>query len=224
MQSLSGQPLSISTFTMEGESRQLPFSDTITISITKEFWEDYHSSSKPSQGTPMSIPADIKDTLMWFVVCGDEIFLQLEWWREGHRNQLKTSLTLSLHMTQYRNQNHYLFPSSISDSVINVSLFPCRLSLLSSMARGPLNDQLCVLFLTHLTPILAFISTIMASLSLQEITLPTLSAQCFTCAYTCVCTHAHTCMPVCAHVHALRLWCSCYCAQPQGSTAGWYKA
>lgn len=35
MQSLAGQPLYISTFTMEGENRQLPISDTIIISITE---------------------------------------------------------------------------------------------------------------------------------------------------------------------------------------------
>lgn len=35
MQSLAGQPLSISTFTIGGESRQLPISDTISFSITE---------------------------------------------------------------------------------------------------------------------------------------------------------------------------------------------
>lgn len=35
IQSLAGQPLSISTFTMEGETRQLPVSDTITVFTTE---------------------------------------------------------------------------------------------------------------------------------------------------------------------------------------------
>lgn len=73
---------------------------------------------------------------------------------------------------------------------------------------GPFSYQLCVLFLTHLAPIPVLISTSVASLFPRD---PPPNPACL--------LPSSWLTPVCTHMHALRLWCSHDCAQPQGSTS-----
>lgn len=173
------------------------------------------------------MPAGIKDTLMWFVVCGDnEDFLQLEWWREATGTSWRPHLPWA---SIWPNIGVRIIIFFYRLSLILSSMFPCSLvDFLTAIIYGKRTFQwpiVCSLLdppdsnsSIHFHRYDFFIPP--PSGSSSQPCVPNASRM-----LILMCTHVHKHVCLCAHM-CMHWGCDVAVTVPSAkeAPAGWYKA